>query len=95
MNYNMLNTQEILRIAQPETPLEVKLFDIIESGFMDEESMGGQIKDLENEIDSMVPADDHREIVDDLEGDIEEKDKEMALLKARMDDNNIDYSDIA
>lgn len=95
MNYSMLNKSEILRIAEPETPLEVKLFEIIDTDFSDSESMAGQIHDLEVEIEDMVPGEDHREAVDDLELDIDEKDKEIVLLKKLLDDNEIDYSDVA
>lgn len=89
MNYNMLTVKEILRVAEPSTGLEEALFGKIEDEVNDSEYWRGRVGELENHLE-FYDCDDCGAKEDELADMKDENDK----LKALLDDNDIDYSEL-
>jgi len=95
MNYSILNRQEVLRLAEPETDLEIALVKILE----------GEVDDLQAAIDNYASIEDDlgdeeensRDLsnqVDDLEEKVDDLDEYNGKLKSLLDEHNIDHKDI-
>ena len=92
MNYGMLNKQEILRIAQPETELEVKLFEILTDGFDEDER---ELEAARSEIEEYSSqADDLENQISNLDTDNDNLTEKVEALVALLDENEIDHSEI-
>ena len=92
MNYNMLTAKEILRIAQPETELEIRLFDILESEQDEVESVRAELQ--EYYATSCENCDSLSNDLADAETDRDEFEERIKELEKLLDDNNIEHVEV-
>jgi len=92
MNYNMLTNKEILRIAEPETDLEIRLIALAEDMENNEGQMNMQLSEEVGELEDQV-----RELESEkssLDDDISDLETEAKRLEKLLDDNNIEHDEV-
>ncbi len=89
MNYNLLNTSEILRIAQPETDLEIRLIEILNDDALQSDDLAEEVRGLQSEMEDMYSNDEGRGMISDLE----DRDEDIKRLEKLLDDNNIEHDE--
>lgn len=90
MNMAGLTDSDVLRICEPETDLEKRLFAMAEGDFDEFERLRERLYALEIIADDSVPAEDFRDARDHI-AKLEELVKQ---LQQRLADHDIDYSDL-
>lgn len=83
MNIEHLTLDEILRTADPVTPLEKKLFEIVQEAT-------DRAELAEEEVRSCGPCCDCHE----KDGEIDELEDEVKALRKLCDENEIDHSEV-
>lgn len=90
MKFEHMNTQEIIRIATPETDLERALFKIIDDDDLDSAHYKALCEELEDDIENYCCS-----ACEEKEDELADINDENDKLKKLLDDNEIDYSEIA
>ncbi len=92
MNYNMLTNEEILRIADPKTDLEKRLLTLVDEKYSEDSQ---RVEEAECNFETLkAEYDDLDSHNDDLTDGLNDLNDLIDKLKKRMDDKDIDYSDL-
>ena len=91
MNYNMLTNKEILRIADPETDLEKRLFTLVDDMENNEDSMNHQLSCEIGGLEDKVRGLESRIV--DQDDAINDQGDNIKRLEKLLDDNNIEHDE--